>query len=169
MERYEVSSHAKPGHESKHNQVYWRGEHFLNLGPSAAGFVPGGGESGERGEKGERAIGVRRTNGPIKTWLEGAPPESLLVMPEDFVLDVFMTGLRTRVGVDVAALAERTGIDVLEKYRALINDLAGRDLLEVVGPHLRATERGLLQLNGILRRFFRSGRVASKTTRDEPL
>ena len=154
LERYEVSSHAKPGHESKHNQVYWRGEHFLNLGPSAAGFVPGGGKSGERGEKGERAIGVRRTNGPIKTWLEGVPPESLLVMPEDFVLDVFMTGLRTRVGVDVAALAERTGIDVLEKYRALIDDLAGRDLLEVVGPHLRATERGLLQLNGILKRFF---------------
>lgn len=144
LERYEVSSHAKPGHESKHNQVYWRGEYFLSLGPSAAGFVPG-----ERG-----LVGVRRTNGPIKTWLEGAPPENLPVTPEDYVLDLLMTGLRTRKGVDVTTLAERSGVDILEKYRGLVEDLTGRGLLEVAGSHLRTTERGLWQLNGILKQFF---------------
>ncbi len=145
LERYEVSSHAKPGHESQHNQVYWRGEYFLNLGPSAAGFVPA---------QDDALTGERRTNGPIKAWLEGAAPETLPVTPQDFVLDVLMTGLRTRRGADVGALAERTGIDVLEKYRTLVDDLTGRGSLEVDGCYLRATERGLLQLNGVLKRFF---------------
>ena len=145
LERYEVSSHAKPGHASKHNQVYWRGDYFLNLGPSAAGFMPGG-ES--------EMMGVRRTNPVIKAWLEGAPPEYLPVTKEDFVLDVLMTGLRTRRGVDVATLSERTGIQVLKKYREIVDDLTGRGLLEGDGHHLHATKSGLLQLNGILKRFF---------------
>ncbi|MEZ4608051.1 MAG: hypothetical protein R2865_15005 [Deinococcales bacterium] len=36
----EVSNHAKPSFESKHNQVYWHGDYYLALGPSAAGFLP---------------------------------------------------------------------------------------------------------------------------------
>lgn len=145
LERYEISSHAKPGHESKHNGVYWRGDYFLNLGPSAAGFVP---------TTDNAFVGERRTNGPIKGWLEGVPPDTLPVTPEDFVLDLLMTGLRTKMGVDVDALAERTGIYVPEKYGGLVGELKVRGLLEHGGSYLRATEHGLLQLNGIVKRFF---------------
>ena len=164
FERYEVSSHAKPGHESKHNQVYWHGDYFLALGPSAAGFVPVRSE-----EKGVRRkalnpspltphasppIGERRTNVPIKGWLEQSLPNSLPVTPEDYVLDVLMTGLRTRRGVDLDKLAERTGIRVEEKYASLIEGFVARGLLELTPPHLRTTDKGLVQLNGILKRFF---------------
>jgi putative oxygen-independent coproporphyrinogen III oxidase len=57
LERYEVSSHAKRGHESKHNGVYWGGDYFLALGPSASGFVPvfrGGAE--EQGREREKSF-----------------------------------------------------------------------------------------------------------------
>ena len=202
FERYEVSSHAKPGHESRHNQTYWHGDYFLALGPSAAGFLPvrgeetrGGGAEEQRSRGAEEQegkgllsfsppaplppcspaqcfsrlvsevpslrlphpsppIGERRTNVPIKSWLEHAPPERLMVSPEDYVLDVLMTGLRTQRGVDLAKLAERTGIRVGERYASLIETLTARGLLEFTPPRLRATSQGLSQLNGILKKFF---------------
>ncbi len=51
LERYEVSSHARRGHEAKHNQVYWQGDYFLALGPGAAGFIPTSRGAGGRGAK----------------------------------------------------------------------------------------------------------------------
>ncbi|MDZ7706224.1 MAG: radical SAM family heme chaperone HemW [Trueperaceae bacterium] len=149
LERYEVSSHAKPGHASRHNQVYWFGDYFLALGPSAAGFLPSETDSDK-----DAVVGVRTTNGPIKTWLGGRAPERVTVDGPDFVLDMLMTGLRTARGVDLATLRARTGIDVAGHYQALIDEMVGRGRLVVEGSSLRATDAGLLQLNGILRRFF---------------
>lgn len=35
MEQYEISNFAFPGHESKHNLIYWKYENFLGIGPGA--------------------------------------------------------------------------------------------------------------------------------------
>ena len=147
LERYEVSSHAKPGHESRHNAVYWRGDYFLALGPSAAGFVPA---------SQPELIGERRTNGPIRAWLAGAPPETLPVGPEDYVLDALLTGLRTRCGVNVETVEARTGIHLPTRYGEVIRLFETKGLLELSGHYLRATSKGVLQLNGIVQTFFGS-------------
>ena len=148
LERYEVSSHAKPGHESKHNQVYWHGKPFLALGPSAASFVPV-----ERGVN-DTLIGERRTNRVIKDWLRNEPPEVLSVDAVSYVQDVLMTGLRTRRGVDVEKLRERSGINVMRDYGPLIQRFIEGGQLEATPPYLRATNAGLLQLNRVTQVFF---------------
>lgn len=38
FEQYEISNFSKPGHESKHNSNYWKGEWYLGVGPSAHSF-----------------------------------------------------------------------------------------------------------------------------------
>ncbi len=192
LERYEVSSHAKPGHEAKHNQVYWQGDYFLALGPSGAGFievpgsrfqVPGSREKpfdstekslqqgvssryrsraddpilpaandSSRNPKPETQI--RYTNPPIKSWLNKEAPEVIEITPERYLQDVLMTGLRTQRGVDVLRLEQRTGINILSRYGAVISRFVKHELLEIKDHYLIATERGLLQLNGVVKGFL---------------
>jgi oxygen-independent coproporphyrinogen-3 oxidase len=39
FEHYEISNYCRPGFSSRHNELYWRGEEYLGLGPGAAGFL----------------------------------------------------------------------------------------------------------------------------------
>jgi coproporphyrinogen III oxidase-like Fe-S oxidoreductase len=82
-----------------------------------------------------------------------------------------MTGLRTTRGVDLDALAARTGIDPRERFRDVLVQERAAGRLEIVARPasayhsspdedaraarvLRATNRGLPVLDAILRRFF---------------
>ena len=40
MEDYEISNHALPGEECRHNLIYWRGEYYIGIGPGAHGRLP---------------------------------------------------------------------------------------------------------------------------------
>ncbi len=40
LEDYEISNHALPGHECRHNLIYWRGEYYIGIGPGAHGRLP---------------------------------------------------------------------------------------------------------------------------------
>jgi len=37
---YEISNHAAPGEESRHNLSYWRGHAYIGIGPGAHGRIP---------------------------------------------------------------------------------------------------------------------------------
>jgi oxygen-independent coproporphyrinogen-3 oxidase len=141
LERYEVANYARPGHESHHNQVYWRGDYFLALGPSAASFVPS--QNG--------LIGERRLNPPIKAWLSGTPPEVIPIDGRRYVEDVLMTGLRTRRGVDLAALSERSGLDVAAELAPWLSRYTRLGWLAQEGVMLRATPAGMIVLNRLIR------------------
>lgn len=48
LEHYEVSNFARPGRRSRHNETYWRGEHYFAAGPGAARYVAGVRETNHR-------------------------------------------------------------------------------------------------------------------------
>jgi oxygen-independent coproporphyrinogen-3 oxidase len=150
LRRYEVSNHALPGHESRHNQAYWHGDWYLALGPSAASFLPPDGE----GTAAEGILGVRRTNPPIKLWLLGKQPEPQLIDGFEFMLESLMTGLRTRRGVNLAVLDARTGLDFRQRFKKPLQEALRHDLLRLDGDVLTASSDGLVRLNSVLRLFF---------------
>ena len=148
LARYEVSNHARPGFESHHNRVYWRGDGWLALGPSAAGFEP------PRHDDPPGTRGVRTRNAPIKAWLAGEAPERTPVDGDTLALELLMTGLRTREGVDTRLLRARTGVDPFERYAPQVAAAVARGTLERRGDRLVASRRGVMVLNAVLRPFF---------------
>ncbi len=39
FEHYEISNYARAGHRARHNEIYWRAEEYLAVGPGGCGFV----------------------------------------------------------------------------------------------------------------------------------
>lgn len=96
--RYEVSNYATPGHESRHNQAYWRGEDYLGIGASAVS-----------------TMGLRRRTNPatVAAYLAGEEPAMELLTPEIKLYERAMLGLRTREGVpeeEVSAILDRAAV-----------------------------------------------------------
>jgi oxygen-independent coproporphyrinogen-3 oxidase len=151
LERYEVSNHARPGFESRHNPVYWRGEACMALGPGAVALLP------PTAADPPGTLAARHAAGPIKAWLRGEPPERTPLDALEVARERLMTGLRTRVGVDLAALHASTGIDVGERFPQALQRALDLRLLELSGTQLRATPAGLRLLNAVLRPFFAEG------------
>lgn len=145
--RYEISSHAKASEESLHNQVYWHGDYFIALGPSAAGLLP---------SKDENIVATRYSNSTIKSWLEADKGKEFQLAAIDYCIERLMTGLRTVKGVDLGQLKRQSGIDILVEYTDEIGLFIRQNMLEIRNGQLVATQQGLLQLNGIIQKFFRS-------------
>ena len=98
LSRYEISNHARPGHASRHNRVYWSGAGWWGFGMGATSAV--------RGER----LARPRTREAYRRWLEAPPPLNAgSGMPLD---ELLLVGLRRREGVvltgrDSQALEER--------------------------------------------------------------
>lgn len=95
---YEVSNHARPGQESRHNLVYWRYQDYLGVGPGAHGRR--GGMATRRHKKPENYLGAIARNG------HGLIEERVLE-PLEQAAEALLMGLRLREGVEPRMLAER--------------------------------------------------------------
>lgn len=182
LQRYEVSNHARPGFESRHNQAYWHGEFYLALGPSAASFLPapaardtgapGGGDGPGRAGHGAcrtgSVPGVRRTAAPIRSWLLGDPGEEFVLDASEYALERLMTGLRTRRGVDLDDVAARGGVDVRVAFAEPLARMTAAGMLGSEGAVLRATPDGLARLNAVLREFFAARPASPSPSRPQP-
>lgn len=139
---YEISNHARPGAESRHNLVYWRYRDYAGIGPGAHGRRSG--LATARHKKPENWMSAVTRNG------HGAQIEDLLV-PADRSTEALLMGLRLREGVDlarIAALGETTTdrlIDTIAADRLIAQGLVARD-----GDWMGVTEAGMLLLDAIL-------------------
>lgn len=133
---YEVSNHARPGAESRHNLSYWRYTDYAGVGPGAHGRR--GGCATVRHKKPENWLGAVERNG------HGAQEETALTAAER-ATEVLVMGLRLAEGVDLA----RIGAGFVDL--AAVERLAGHGLIVREGDRLRVTGAGMPVLEGILR------------------
>lgn len=139
MHRYEVSNHARPGHECRHNCRIWKGHRFLGAGPSACWFDEAG----------------RWQNPPdLNAWFDGDAPQLDSLSPPARAAEILATGLRTTAGWQRSEYRECTGYDFFELRRLQIEALIADGLLEHDEDHLRPTRRGLLFANHIGRELL---------------
>ena len=106
---YEVSNYARRGATSRHNEAYWRGEWYLGLGAGAVGCTAVT-EDGRAGERWRNAADAEAYCTALERG-EFPPGETEAIGPETRVQEGLMLGLRTALGVDLAGLAARTGVD----------------------------------------------------------
>jgi oxygen-independent coproporphyrinogen-3 oxidase len=137
---YEISNHARPESESRHNLTYWRYLDYAGVGPGAHGRRTG--MRTVRHKKPENFLAAVSRNG------HGIAEEELLTS-EEAAHEALVMGLRLAEGIDPSAIAERLGVDRIVKDSAVIR-LAGHGLIERDGPVIRTTESGRLLLDSIL-------------------
>ena len=139
---YEISNHARPGEESRHNLTYWRYHDYCGIGPGAHGRR--GALATVRHKKPENWLGAISDKG------NGLAEERPL-SPGEQASEALLMGLRLREGVDLAALSQRFGFapaDLIEPDKAefyLRQHLLWRD-----AGRLGVTEAGMPLLDGLL-------------------
>jgi oxygen-independent coproporphyrinogen-3 oxidase len=140
---YEVSNHARPGAESRHNLTYWRYRDYAGVGPGAHGRRDG--IATFRRKKPENWLTAVERNG------HGAESEVALT-PAERVTEALVMGLRMGEGIDLARVAAlgHTTIASVVKLDA-IERLAAQGLVTHAGDRLAVTAAGMPLLDAILR------------------
>lgn len=140
---YEISNHAQPGAESRHNLVYWRYGEYVGIGPGAHGrFV----------ENGTRTVTI--TERHPESWVEKVETGGHGIVEEEYLTaeqqgdEFLLMGLRLHEGIDLGRYEQLTGHGV--KERRLVS-LAEQGLIEFIGnSRIRATSEGAILLNSVI-------------------
>lgn len=139
---YEISNHARPGEESRHNRTYWRYEDYVGIGPGAHGRRAGEATVRHRKPENWMEAMARHGHGIAEARALGASEQASEAM---------LMGLRLAEGVDVNALARRFGLApeaLCDARKASFYE--GRGLVRRAGERLIVTEAGMPLLDGLL-------------------
>jgi len=143
---YEISNHARPGAECRHNLAYWRSADYVGVGPGAHGRLT---LDGSR-------IATRQLRAP-ETWLAAAErqghgsEERVTVAPPEHLEEVLMMGLRLAEGISRERFRTALGAEfesALEEKR--LAPLIEEGFLVLDEQHLAATAAGRQRLNAVL-------------------
>jgi putative oxygen-independent coproporphyrinogen III oxidase len=137
---YEISNHARPGEESRHNLAYWRYRDYAGVGPGAHGRRLG--QRTVRHRKPENFLAAVAHNG--HGLVEEEPLSAIEAAREALVM-----GLRLAEGIDTEALAEQLGVDRLVDEDAVAR-LEKLGLVQRTEARLATTQAGRLLLDSIL-------------------
>lgn len=136
---YEVSNHAAPGHESRHNLVYWHYGDYLGIGPGAHGRIT---------SHNKVRYATRDHYAPEKwlQWVEerGSGAHEMEVLSDwDQGAEGLMMGLRLYQGINIAPFRQFIDLKAIDR-------LASEGWLCYDEGHLKLTPDGMLRLNMIL-------------------
>ncbi|TVP71575.1 MAG: coproporphyrinogen III oxidase [Rhodobacteraceae bacterium] len=140
---YEISNHARPGAQSRHNLIYWRGGDYAGIGPGAHGRLTLGGER-------------LATSTPLmpQAWLDqiatqghGENPRETIPRDEQ-ATEYLMMSLRLTEGTYLERYQQLNGSPLPEDR---IRELIDQGLLTHSTTHIQATDTGRPVLNALLR------------------
>lgn len=145
-QHYEISSFARPGYRCRHNELYWRNEWYLGLGPGAHSHW----------------AGERFANEPLpatycRMLAQGQPPvvtRHQLSLAEQMD-ETLMMSMRLLEGITEERFRGRFGRRLDEEYPSEISRLVQLGLVSYDGRVLRLSRRGLLLGNQVFAAFLR--------------
>lgn len=137
---YEVSNHARPGAESRHNLTYWRYGDYVGVGPGA---------HGRRG-----GMATTRERLP-ETWLKTPVASETPLVANTRADEALMMGLRLLEGIDEVAFAARTGLALGDVISASgLAETTRLGLVARTNGRLRLTDTGQPLLNAVIARLM---------------
>ena len=142
LPRYEVSNHAEPGAESRHNLTYWRGHDWAGIGPGAHGRLTVGGARLSTATERAPEAWLNRVERHGHGWTEEAPLSDAERADEMLVM-----GMRLAEGIDTHAHAALAGRPLDAGAEAM---LAREGLVVRKGSRLACTPAGMLVLDAVL-------------------
>ncbi|HEY0958336.1 MAG TPA: radical SAM family heme chaperone HemW [Novosphingobium sp.] len=150
---YEISNHARPGEESRHNLAYWRYQDYCGIGPGAHGRR--GGLATVRHKKPENWLAAIDLQG------DGVSEARPLDFGEQ-ASEAMLMGLRLREGLDLAVMAERFGFPE-EAFcdTAKLSFYKERGLTWRDGTRIGVTSQGMGVLDALLGELVPAGLVGA--------
>jgi oxygen-independent coproporphyrinogen-3 oxidase len=143
MPAYEISNHARPGAECRHNLIYWRGQEYAGVGPGAHGRLNIAG----------KRLATETEKRP-ESWLmrvEGAGSGLIVdeaLTPGETADEYLLMGLRLAEGIDPARFFALSGREIDPKRVA---DLHQEGAVEVTRDgRLRVTQSGFPVLDAVV-------------------
>jgi len=142
---YEISNHARPGAECRHNLAYWRYHDYAGIGPGAHGrLTRNGGKFATRQHRlPEKWLAAVEAAG---TGIE----ETAAIDRETAIEEMLMMGLRLVEGIPRARLENAAGQDVEILLGRNLAPLIDGGFLILDGGRLGATQAGRQRLNAVL-------------------
>lgn len=141
---YEVSNHAKPDQQSRHNLIYWHYGDYVGIGPGAHGRVT---LDGQR-------YATEAPLGPfdwIKAVRNGSgEAERTRLTADDQNSELLLMGLRVNEGVQLERIKGLENPAFLNS----INELRDIGMIETTQTHLRVTPQGRPLLNAVLSKLL---------------
>ena len=140
---YEVSNHARPGSESRHNITYWTYGDYAGIGPGAHGRRQG--------------VATERLKKP-ETWLASVQAQGhgmaseVALTADERATEALVMGLRLGDGIDAALFHARTGRALPDVLRAdRVARIVAQGLLEHDSQGLRLTLAGQPFVDAVLK------------------
>ncbi len=140
LQAYEISNHALPGHESRHNLIYWRYGDYAGAGPGAHSRIGQGSDrfalATERHPESWRARVLADGHGVV---------EETRIEIADQAAEYLLMGLRIADGIDLARYRELAG-----RLPGHLPELIEMGLVSMRGDRLIATHAGRRVLNAVI-------------------
>lgn len=150
MPAYEISNHAGPGQECRHNMAYWHYRDYIGIGPGAHGRITTGGQIYATRQHRAPEIWLRRVEDHGHATQTNEPLDTQSVIAELAVMGMRVTdgiganNFRARAGISLDDVIDPTISKRLQKAGLIVHESAG----------LRATPAGLQRLDAVIAALF---------------